>query len=191
MFYYPQYLYLNSIVSLSPLYNMMKFFSRLTMGSALAMCAASVSAQTSAANVSCDTTITSIINKSGVITVTHPEALELRLRKAVADSDSLPAEGALHKTGRVKKMGGYRVQIYSDNNARTAKNEARAKERAILGAYPELSTYVIYDSPYWRLRVGDCRSKADAEELAAELKKAFPAYKAEITVVRDRINAVD
>ena len=154
-------------------------------------CAISASAQAPVANASADTTITCLINKSGVITVTHPEALELRLREAVADSDSLPAEGALHKTGRVKKMGGNRVQIYSDNNARTAKNEARAKERAIVSAYPDLSTYVIYDSPYWRLRVGDCRSKADAEELASELKKAFPAYKAEITVVRDRINAVD
>lgn len=137
-----------------------------------------------------DTTITAQINRSGVITVTHPDALEMRLRKVVAEEDSV-AQGnvAEQKTGRVKKMGGYRVQIYSDNNARTAKNQARAKERAISEAYPELSTYVIFDSPYWRLRVGDCRSRSEADELAAELKKAFPAYKAEIMVVRDRINA--
>ncbi|MDE6317891.1 MAG: SPOR domain-containing protein, partial [Muribaculaceae bacterium] len=87
--------------------------------------------------------------------------------------------------------GGYRVQIYSDNNARTAKNEARTKERAISGAFPELATYVIYDSPYWRLRVGDCRSRAEAEELASRIKNAFPSYRSEITVVRDRINTVD
>lgn len=71
-------------------------------------------------------------------------------------------------------MGGYRVQIYSDNNARTAKNEARAKERAIAGSYPDLATYVIYDSPYWRLRVGDCRTRTEAEELASELKRHSP-----------------
>lgn len=134
-----------------------------------------------------DTTITAQINRSGVITVTHPEALEMRLRKmTVADGDSA---SQVAKTGRVKKMGGYRVQIYSDNNARTAKNQARVRERAISQAFPELSTYVMFDSPYWRLRVGDCRTREEADELAVELQKAFPAYRAEIMVVRDRINA--
>lgn len=136
-----------------------------------------------------DTTITAQINRSGVITVTHPKALEMRLRKTVVEGDSVGQTNiAEQKSGRSKKMGGYRVQIYSDNNARTAKNQARAKERAISEAFPELSTYVVFDSPYWRLRVGDCRTRTEADELATELKNAFPAYKAEIMVVRDRIN---
>lgn len=138
-----------------------------------------------------DSTITQSINKAGTITVTHPAALEARLRKLTVQEDSVATAEPEKKTGRVKKLGGYRVQIYSDNNAHTAKNAARAKERAILGVYPDLATYVIYESPYWRLRVGDCRTRAEAEELASELKKAFPAYRAEITVVRDRINAVN
>ena len=134
-----------------------------------------------------DTTITAQINRSGVISVSHPEALEVRLRKVtVADGDSVNQEV---KTGRVKKMGGYRVQIYSDNNARTAKNQARVRERAISQSFPELSTYVMFDSPYWRLRVGDCRTREEAEELSVELQKAFPAYRGDIMVVRDRINA--
>lgn len=170
---------------------MMKLLKQLSIGAALMMTFAAASAQSPAPAASSDTTITDIINRSGVISVTHPEALELRLRKMAVDSDSVVSENSGHRTGRVKKMGGYRVQIYSDNNARTAKNEARAKERAIAGAFPDVATYVIYDSPYWRLRVGDCRSRAEAEELAAEIKKAFPAYRAEITVVRDRINAVN
>ena len=114
----------------------------------------------------------------------------MRLRKPAA-GDSIIADNTVTSTGRVKKIGGYRVQIYSDNNSRTAKNEARAKERAISQTFPDLATYVSYDSPYWRLRVGDCRTRAEADALAAEIKKAFPAYRAEITVVRDRINAVN
>ncbi len=168
---------------------MIKAIKRLTVVATFLTSFAVASAQSDA--IQSDSTITGIINQSGVIKVIHPDALEMRLHKVMSDSDSIPGVRVDKKSGRVKKMGGYRVQIYSDNNARTAKNEARAKERAIAGAFPELSTYVIYDSPYWRLRVGDCRSKAEADELAVEIKKAFPAYRAEITVVRDRINVVN
>lgn len=170
---------------------MMKLLSKLTLAAAVLMTAAAAYAQSPAPSASSDSTITRIINSSGVITVSHPDALEARLRKITMAEDTVATDAQAKKTGRVKKMGGYRVQIYSDNNARTAKNEARAKERAIAGSYPDLATYVIYDSPYWRLRVGDCRTRTEAEELASELKKAFPAYRAEITVVRDRINAVN
>ncbi len=168
---------------------MIKAIKRLTVVATFLTSFAVSSAQSDA--VQSDSTVTGIINQSGVIKVIHPDALEMRLHKVQSDSDSIPGFNIDKKSGRVKKMGGYRVQIYSDNNARTAKNEARSKERAIAGAFPELSTYVIYDSPYWRLRVGDCRSKAEADELAVEIKKAFPAYRAEITVVRDRINVVN
>lgn len=166
----------------------MKLLKQLPIVAALVI-ACTASAQTPVV-AGADSTITNKINRSGVISVTHPQALEMRLRKPVA-GDSIFTDNAQSATGRVKKMGGYRVQIYSDNNSRTAKNEARAKERAISQAFPNLATYVSYDSPYWRLRVGDCRTRAEADELAAEIKKAFPAYRGEIAVVRDRINAVN
>lgn len=170
---------------------MSKKLLRHIPGIAIALTAFAASAQSPVSTSKDEPSITAAINSSGVITVTHPDALEMRLRKINADRDSAAVENIDPKAGKVKKMGGYRVQIYSDNNARTAKNEARTKERAISGAFPELATYVIYDSPYWRLRVGDCRSRAEAEELASKIKNAFPSYRSEITVVRDRINTVN
>lgn len=149
-----------------------------------------VMAQTSEENT--DTaTITQKINASGVIHVSHPRELEMRLRPAAisADEASETSETPVErKEGRVKKTGGYRVQIFSDNNPRSAKNEARSKERAIKGAFPNYTTYVLYDVPYWRLRVGDFKTHAEAEAAAAEIKNAFPSYRSEITVVRDRVN---
>lgn len=169
----------------------MKLLPKISAAALLLLAAAASSANDITTIAYPDSTITQSINKAGTITVTHPAALEARLRKITAEEDSVTTAEPEKKAGRVRKMGGYRVQIYSDNNAHTAKNAARAKERAILGVYPDLATYVMYDSPYWRLRVGDCRTRAEADELASELKKAFPAYRAEITVVRDRINAVN
>ena len=88
-------------------------------------------------------------------------------------------------------MAGFRVQVFSDNNARTAKNEARSKQRTISSRFPQYQTYVMYTSPYWRLKVGDFRTQQEANNAADELRKAFPAYSKEIRVVRDRVNIND
>ena len=79
------------------------------------------------------------------------------------------------------------VQVFSDNNARTAKNEARSKQRIISSRFPQYQTYVMYTSPYWRLKVGDFRTQQEANNAAEELRRAFPAYSKEIRVVRDRV----
>ena len=64
---------------------MMKLLKQLSIGAALMMTFAAASAQSPAPAASSDTTITDIINRSGVISVTHPEALELRLRKMAGE----------------------------------------------------------------------------------------------------------
>ena len=48
--------------------------------------------------------------------------------------------------------------------------------------------YIGYKAPSWRLRVGDFRTRDEAEEMLKQLKKAFPAYSRELTIVVDRIN---
>lgn len=99
---------------------------------------------------------------------------------------SAPTTTAATTTG-----GGYRVQVFSDNNPRTAKGEAQSKAAAIGEAFPQWATYITYDSPYWRLRVGDFRTYDDATHAVVELKNAFPAYRRELRVVRDRIKITD
>lgn len=78
--------------------------------------------------------------------------------------------------------------MFSDNNTRTAKTEANSKQRIISSRFPQYQTYVMYTSPYWRLKVGDFRTQQEATAAADELRKAFPAYSKEIRVVRDRVN---
>ncbi len=112
-------------------------------------------------------------------TITQPDSLKQRL---------LPDTTATHTTTR---MGGYRIQVFSDNNSRTAKNEARTKARNISAAFPQYRTYVTYNSPYWRLKVGDFRTQQEATEVADAIKEAFPSYKREIRIVRDRINITE
>ena len=121
--------------------------------------------------------------------VNQPEKMLKRLMPIAApaeeEKEKEKEEVARPVNGR---MAGYRVQVFSDNNARTAKNEARSKQRVISSRFPNYQTYVMYTSPYWRLKVGDFKTQREANAAAEELRKAFPSYSKEIRVVRDRVN---
>jgi len=133
------------------------------------------------------TTIIDHITKGTSNKVNQPEKLLQRLIpvEGAEDEEEQKEEVARPVNGR---MAGYRVQVFSDNNARTAKNEARSKQRIISSRFPQYQTYVMYTSPYWRLKVGDFRTQQEANSAADELRKAFPSYSKEIRVVRDRVN---
>lgn len=136
-------------------------------------------------------TIVEHFENSGHNSVTMPDELYRRMIPVVTaeedEESSTPTESVITPG----HAAGFRVQVFSDNNTRTAKNEARAKSKMIAARFPQYATYVRYTSPYWRLKVGDFRSQQDANEAAEELRKAFPAFGKEIRVVRDRINITE
>lgn len=121
------------------------------------------------------------IVSDSTVTLTMPDALLQRLQPV----ESHESETTVRPVNG--KMGGYRIQVFSDNNARTAKSEARTRARNVSARFPQYPTYVVYNSPFWRLRVGNFRTQEEANEAARELKEAFPSYMREIRVVRDRI----
>lgn len=134
-----------------------------------------------------------LIESDSIITVNQPAKLESRLAPVAVVVESGEVEQIAEDKSEPSQptptvVGGYRVQIFADNNARTAKDEARAKALAIKEQLPHLATYVTYEAPYWRLRVGDFRSETDAEAAAAEIKHYFPSISREVRVVRDKIN---
>lgn len=172
---------------------------------AIAATAAS-SGQSSATEVPSGTErdiITVFESPSSTVTVEVPGALGERLENRVLHPSGEPAgensdadpdtdnDQDADRPAQISKgkTVGYRVQIYTDQNVRTGKSEARTRERIVGGAFPQYSTYVSYSSPYWRLRVGDFRSQQEANKAAAEIKRAFPRFARDIRVVRDRINA--
>jgi hypothetical protein len=147
------------------------FFALLITGAVYA------SAQTEATD-STRQSIVDHITTVGRIDITMPDQLLERLQFDESQEDVKPV---------ANKSGGYRIQVFSDNNARTAKSEARVRARNVSARFPQYPTYVVYSSPYWRLRVGNFRSQEEANAAAAHIKEAFPAYSKEIRVVRDRI----
>lgn len=126
------------------------------------------------------------ITSNSKCTISQSSILCSRLNKTVEIADETQ-DNAIEK----QYLSGYRIQVFSDNNSRTAKSEARYKANNISEKFPELRTYITYNAPFWRLRVGDFRTPEEANDIVVKLKEEFPKYSKEIRVVRDRINYID
>ena len=121
------------------------------------------------------------LETGGKVKVVQPAQLAKRVSRA---------EGVIKYDGNkgYAQSSGFRIQVFSDNDYRTAKNNALYKEGLIQQAFPELETYVTFTSPFWRLRVGDFRSYEEAGNALIQLKKEFPQMAREMRVVRDKIH---
>lgn len=96
--------------------------------------------------------------------------IDALIRKQIAVN-----EVALHH------VPGYRVQVITTSDRAKAMN-ARA---TVIEMYPDYKTYLSYQSPYFRVKVGDFRTKGEADQLQNELSKQFSTA---VITVRDIIN---
>ena len=73
---------------------------------------------------------------------------------------------------------GYRIQVISTNN-RTKAMEAKTR---IYQHFPELKAYLMYQSPYFKLKVGNFIEREEAESYLQNILTLFPTG---VYVVRD------
>jgi len=93
----------------------------------------------------------------------------------------------LNNTQDQSTSNGYRVQVFSSNVQRVAKNDAFRIEKQIRETFPDQTVYVNYSSPFWKVRVGDFISHSQAQTFRSKLIEAFPAMRSEIYIVREQI----
>ena len=89
--------------------------------------------------------------------------------------------------GNETTMRGFRVQLFSSNNARTAREAAFKVEKTIREKLPHMAVYVTYTSPFWRVRVGNCPTHDDAQRLRQYLIEQLPQLSTETYIVPDQI----
>ena len=84
---------------------------------------------------------------------------------------------------REKTLNGFRVRIFFDNkqNSRTAAQDALEAFNKVFRGIP---SYLSYQSPFFKVTVGDFRTKSEAMELLRSLKGMFPAA----FIVKEGIN---
>lgn len=69
-----------------------------------------------------------------------------------------------------KGSKGFRIQVLNTTDRTQALN-AKAK---LLSLYPEHKTYLMYQAPYFKLRIGNFEEKKEADGLKKELNRLFP-----------------
>ena len=75
---------------------------------------------------------------------------------------------------------GYRILVINSNDRKKV-FEAKAK---IYQLYPELKPYLLYQAPFYKLKVGNFKTREEAEEFRIELSRDFPSG---LYIVRDII----
>ncbi len=91
------------------------------------------------------------------------------------------------KNKKLTTSQGFRVQVFSSNQQRTAKDEAYKLEEKLREKLPQYDVYVAYFSPFWKVRVGDCFSATEASTIRDAIKGEFPELAKEIYIVKDQI----
>lgn len=69
-------------------------------------------------------------------------------------------------------MSGYRIQIFFDSGS-NAKNRANNERRRFMAMYPSIIAYIIFDAPNFKVRVGNFRSRLEAEKFLKDIVKQF------------------
>jgi hypothetical protein len=86
------------------------------------------------------------------------------------------------------KVNGFRILVFIGNNPKKSKTEAFDRQNQIKTAFSDTETYITYDSPNWRVLVGDFITREEATFFKEMLQKEFPNFGKEMYIVADKIN---
>lgn len=73
-----------------------------------------------------------------------------------------------------RTMSGYRVRIFFDNK-QTARVESEETLKRFEKMYHDVVAYRTYANPYFKVTVGDFRTRSEAVKLLERIKGAFPS----------------
>ena len=117
----------------------------------------------------------------GKIEIYQPAQLDTLISRHILANQNL------YQVNNHYGMEGFRIQIYASNNrnAREESNKARAE---FISKFPDIVSYPLYAEPgYFKVRVGDFRTRSEAFKLYQAVSREFPgAY-----IVPDVINFPD
>ena len=76
-------------------------------------------------------------------------------------------------------MQGYRIQIMNSSN----REDVYKKKAEVYSRYSKFKGYIVYDQPYYKLRIGDFETKLEARKFLNEIIQSFSTA----FIVRDEI----
>jgi len=86
--------------------------------------------------------------------------------------DQLATEYPLIAT-QIHSLDGFRVQIFFDSGNLSKRNASQAREDFIK-RYPEVAAYITFREPFYRVRVGNFRTKLEADGFRKKILHYYP-----------------
>ena len=96
---------------------------------------------------------------------------QLNIHQNPKTEDLLERQIGINKKNQTTE--GYRVQIYFGSGS-SARLRAMKVKTDFLSSYPEVKAYIIYQSPDFKVRVGDFRTRSEALRLQKKMTRDYP-----------------
>ena len=146
-----------------------------------------------------------IVTALALVTFGTPEAQAQRIENKRSELSSRTMDGAMVRVvesegvssavsdieakSRRKEVEGYRIVIFSDNG-QYAGDMAKSLLETFKKNHPHINAYMVYESPYFKVSVGDCLTLEEASTLMQQLVGEYPELfpKREVIKYRDLAN---
>ncbi len=106
---------------------------------------------------------------SGTVLAQPPQQPPASGSNFIDDENSGEPETVLIKRKVSSVTKGYRIQIYSGPDRQVAK----ATKISFMKRFPSIRSYISYEVPYYKVKVGDFKSRQEALELYRYLGKTY------------------
>jgi hypothetical protein len=111
---------------------------------------------------------------SGNIVVHKDPRVDLLVKKQMQINEETTRESR-------RNIPGFRIQVINS----TDRNQVFAVKTKIYQLYPDLKSYLIYQSPFYKLKVGNFKSE---DEASPYLEQILKLYSTGVYIVRDIID---
>ena len=131
-----------------------------------------------------------LVNDTVSIDSMHITLIMDDMSNAIVHQDSTITQLMMDKvTGRVRGeqiIDGFRVQIYASNQQQVAKNESLMLQQRIEPLL-DVPVYAISEPPFWKVRIGNFKTREEANTYKDMLLNMFPDMVGSTYVVPDKI----
>lgn len=116
--------------------------------------------------------------KGSVVVIKNPAIDSLIARRVLLNK--LITNNSVNRSASSVVVYGFRVQAYFGTDRKEAyKIQAKLKQQ-----YPNFETYISYNLPNYRIKIGDFRNRLEAEKLLSQLRPTYPT----LFIFNERIN---
>ena len=111
-----------------------------------------------------------IENKRSELSTHTSNGAVVRVRESASVGSAV---SDIESKSRRREVEGYRVVIFSDNSQYAGDN-AKKVLKTFRKNHPHINAYMVYESPYFKVSVGDCLTLEEASNLMLQLDDEYP-----------------